>query len=91
MILDFTTLSDEQIRFYLRFLKEDMFEKGKIERYILSGKCTKIKVSYYDTIMIEPEKIIFIPAGKGTSRTLLTIENLQNCINIYNTLIENNS
>ena len=65
MILDFTTLSDEQIRFLLKFLKADVIEKGKIERYILSGKCVKIKISYYDTIMIEPEKIIYRPEDGG--------------------------
>jgi hypothetical protein len=42
MILNFTTLSDEQIRYLLRFLKADVIEKGEIERYILKGKCIKI-------------------------------------------------
>jgi len=89
MTLDFTTLSDDQIRFFLKFLKADVIEKGKIERYILSGKCVKIKISYYDMIMIEPEKIIFYPEV-GKPSTILTIENVQNCVNLYNTLIENN-
>jgi hypothetical protein len=88
MILDFTKLSDKQVRFYLKFLKEDIFEKGSIERYIISGKCTKIKVTYYDTIMIEPERILFIPEN-GKPRIILTIENLKGCINIYNALTEN--
>lgn len=89
MTLNFTTLSDDQIRHLLSFLKADIIEKGKIERYILSGKCTKIKISYYDTIMIEPEKIIFYPEV-GSPQTILTIENIQSCVNLYNTLIGNN-
>jgi len=89
MILDFTTLSDDQIRYLLSFLKADIIEKGEIERYILSGKCIKIKISYYDTIIIDPEKITFHPQV-GVSQTVLTIENIQNCVNLYNTLIENN-
>lgn len=89
MVLDFTTLSDDQIRFLLDFLKADVIEKGEIERYILSGKCVKIKITYYDTIIIEPEKIIFYPE-QGSPMTLLTIENLQYCVALYNALIENN-
>jgi len=89
MLLDFTTLSDDQIQFFLKFLKADIIEKGEIERYILSGKCIKIKISYYDTIIIEPEKIIFYPEV-GTPQTILTIENIQNCVNLYNELIKNN-
>lgn len=89
MILNFTTLSDDQIRQFLRFLKPDVIENGEIERYILSGKCVKIKITYYDTIMIEPEKIRFYPET-GAPSTILTIENIQSCVNLYNTLIENN-
>ena len=89
MILDFTTLSDDQIRQLLSFLKADVIEKGEIERYVLSGKCIKIKISYYDTIMIEPEKIIYHPEVGATS-TILTIKNVQNCVNLYNALIKNN-
>ncbi len=89
MTLDFTTLSDDQIRRFLTFLKADIIEKGEIERYILSGKCIKIKISYYDTIIIEPEKIIFYPEV-GTPSTILTIENVTSCVNLYNSLIENN-
>ena len=89
MTIDFTKLSDKQIKSDLAFLKKDIIEKGEIERYILSGKCIKIKITYYDTIVIEPEKIIFFPEH-GSPITILTIENLQNCINLYNTLIENN-
>jgi hypothetical protein len=88
MILDFTALSDTKIRRYLAFLKEDVIEQGEIERYIMSGKCIKIKISYYDTIMVEPNRIIFIPNG-GQPQTILTIENLQNCVNLYQTMIEN--
>lgn len=89
MTLNFTTLSDDQIRRFLSFLKADIIEKGEIERYILSGKCIKIKISYYDTIIIEPEKITFHPEV-GTPSTILTIENIQSCVNLYNALIENN-
>ena len=87
MILDFTTLSDNKIRQYLRFLKEDIFEMGEIERYILSGKCIKIKITYYDTIIIEPERIIFQPEI-GAPTTILTIDNLRSCINLYKGLTD---
>jgi len=89
MTLKFTTLSDDQIRQLLSFLKADVIEKGEIERYVLSGKCIKIKISYYDTIIIESEKIIYHPEV-GAASTVLTIENIQNCVKLYNTLIENN-
>jgi len=32
MILDFTTLSDDQIRYLLSFLKADIIEKGEITK-----------------------------------------------------------
>lgn len=89
MILDFTTLSDLQIKLYLNFLNPELFNSGKIERYIISGKCTKIKIEHNDRITIEPAKIIFEPRN-GNSRVLLTIENLQNCVNLFNELIQNN-
>jgi len=89
MRLDFTTLSDDQIRQLLSFLKADIIEKGEIERYLLSGKCIKIKISYYDTITIDPEKITYFPEV-GAPSTILTIKNVQNCVNLYNALIENN-
>lgn len=89
MILDFTTLSDEQIKHHLKFIYPKIIEKGKIERYIISGKCIKIKIEYYDIIIIEPEKVFFYPKI-GPPQEILTIEDVQNCVNLYNTLINNN-
>ncbi len=87
MILNFTTPSDDKIRQHFKFLKKDIFEKGKIERYIISGKCIKIKITYNDTIMIEPERVIFLPKI-GAPSVILTLENLQNCINLYKAMTD---
>ena len=89
MILDFTTLSDNQIKSFLKFIHPIIIEKGEIERYILSGKCVKIKISYYDIIIIEPEKIYYY-AENNKPQEILSIEDIQNCVNIYNILISNN-
>lgn len=87
-MLDFTKLTDEQIKHFLKFISPDLIENGEIERYILSGKCKKIKIEYYDKIIIEESKVTFHPEV-GASMVILTLDDIKNCVNLYNVMINN--
>lgn len=86
MTLDFTKLSDIQIRTHLKFLDPEFFENGSIERFVKNGK-TKIIITYYNRIIIEKEKIIYFPT-KGESSVLLSMETLKNYATLFDFLME---
>jgi hypothetical protein len=86
MKLDFTKLSDIQIRSYLKFLDPEFIENGSIERFTKNGK-NKIIITYYNRIIIEKDRIIYFPA-KGESTVLLSMENLKNYATLFDILME---
>lgn len=86
MKLDFTKLSDIQIRSFLKFLDPEFFENGSIERFSKNGR-NRIVITYYNRIIIERDRIIYFPE-KGESSILLSMESLKNYATLFDVLME---